>query len=358
MRRKWLILSMGICLFGVMASQRIVPQTEGLHPYSFPERLFFPPMPRAEDNPVSVEGAKLGRYLFYDPILSRDSSISCATCHQQAAAFSDAGKSFSVGISGEKLTRNTPPLFNLAWYAGLFWDGRAKSIEEQALHPVQAKEEMDLNWGEAVRRIQNHEGYRTQFETVFATSQIDSVLVVRALAQFERTLLSTNSKYDSVIRREARFSAEERKGFVLANEQVKGNCMHCHPTDAHALGTTGDFSNNGVEAAHAPSDYQDAGRGAITKRDQDMGLMKIPSLRNVAVTAPYMHNGSLKSLEEVLHFYSEGIHPGVNTDSRLGVIEVGKARLSKEEQQQILAFLLTLTDFTFLSDSTFANPFR
>jgi cytochrome c peroxidase len=323
-------------------------------PYQFPELRFFPPMPTSAENPVTKEGALLGRYLFYDPVLSRDSSISCASCHKQEFAFADGGRKFSKGIDGELMKRNTMPLFNLAWYPNLFWDGRAASIETQVFQPVSAHNEMDLDWKLAAIRINRNTFYKKQFETVFGNQKIDSVLIAFAIAQFERTLISYRSKYDGMTQRKAFFTHDEAEGFVFANDMTKGDCLHCHTTDGNALGTTGKFSNNGLDKILP----LDGGRGAITGKQQEWGQFKIPSLRNVALTAPYMHDGRFETLREVIDFYSEGVHPGKNVDSKMTAAKNGGVHLTPIEKEQLLAFLLTLTDSAFISDERFSNPWK
>ncbi len=327
-------------------------------PYSFPRLNYFPPMPVSPSNPVTAEGAELGRYLFYDPVLSADSTISCSSCHKQEFAFSDAPNKFSLGIGGQAMKRNTMPLFNLAWYSSFFWDGRAASLEEQVFRPVQAHDEMNLRWPEAVKRISRSDFYPEKFSAAFGPQTIDSVLIAKAIAQFERTLISHDSKYDRVLRGEAAFTEDEYDGLVLVNEQHKGDCLHCHTTDADALGTTGKFSNNGLDTATYSGNYRDAGRGAVTGNIKEYGAFKIPSLRNVGLTAPYMHDGRFQTLEEVVDFYGEGVKTGVNTDSKMEFAHRGGNRLTAEERKKVVAFLHTLTDSTFISDPEFGNPFR
>jgi cytochrome c peroxidase len=327
-------------------------------PYKFPELKFFPPMPQAADNPVTEEGAALGRFLFYDPILSADSTLSCSSCHRQEAAFSDGPRAFSAGINGALQPRNTMPLFNLAWYPAYFWDGRSASLEMQVFEPVRAHSEMNLAWPEAVARIGRSKFYRKKFAAAFGDTTIDSVRIAKAIAQFERTLISNRSKYDLAITNRAKFTADERAGFELANDMTKGDCLHCHTTDANALGTTGQFSNNGLEAVFDKNGYTDAGRGKITGIPTDNGKFKTPSLRNLAFTAPYMHDGRFKTLEEVVAFYSNGVHASANVDSRMGTVRSGGAKLTPVQQKQLLAFLLSMSDSAFVSDRRYAVPRR
>ncbi|MDX1349959.1 MAG: cytochrome c peroxidase [Putridiphycobacter sp.] len=345
----WIILA-AILIFGFT-------QTKKPTAYLFPKLQAFPPMPVNPTNLVTIEGVELGRYLFYDPILSSDSSIACATCHQQAFAFSDGHKRFSEGINNTKLKRNTPALFNLAWNEALFWDGKAENIEHQVFFPVTDHQEMDLNWQMAERRLNKSTFYRNLFLNAFGVAEIDSVLVSKAIAQFERTILSYNTRLDRALRREVFLTKEELKGLELLNDQSKGNCLHCHPTDANFVGSTGKFSNNGLDVANSPSDYKDKGRGGVTGIPNDMGLFKIPSLRNIAVTAPYMHDGRFNTLEEVLDFYTEGVNKSINIDSKMHFSHATGVSLSAEEKKQIIIFLNALTDSVLISSKAFANPF-
>lgn len=326
-------------------------------PYPFPKLDYFPTMPVAEDNGPTVEGVALGRYLFYDPILSADSSFSCSSCHHQNRAFSDAPNRFSKGLNGESMNRNTLPLFNLAWYPGLFWDGAASRPEDQVFHPVAAHAEMDLKWTIAEERIAQSTFYQPKFAAAFGDAPIDSTHIALAIAQFERTLISYNSKYDRVLRGEARFSKEEYNGFIIVNDQSMGDCLHCHVTDGHALGTNARYANNGLDKAEIPADYPDPGRAAITGNPDDAGKFKIPTLRNIALTPPYMHDGRFKTLEEILDFYSSGVHLGVNTDSKMTRARDGGMHLTEKEKSDVLSFLYTLTDSVFIANPEFGNPF-
>ena len=200
--------------------------------------IAFPDMPVNDNNRLTKEGIELGRRLFYDPILSGNGTFSCASCHKQEFAFSD-GKTKGIGIHGETLLRNTPGLFNLAWYPQLFWDGRSNSLESQVFEPVRKHDEMDVRWTEVVKRLKNDDVYRDLFEAAFGTSQIDSVKVAFAIAQFEHSMISANAKFDQVLRGEKYLTESEYRGFVIMNDQNKGNCLHCHTSDGNALGTTG-----------------------------------------------------------------------------------------------------------------------
>lgn len=327
-------------------------------PYFLNTPPLFPEMPAAEDNPLTVAGVDLGRHLFYDPILSRDSTLACASCHHQQYAFSDAPNRFSKGFKGELLSRNTMPLFNLAWYPSLFWDGRGGSIEQQVFHPVRTHNEMNLEWTVAVERIRKSNFYKKKFSNAFSKKRIDSVLIAKAIAQFERTILSYNSKYDSVLRHETNFTKAELKGYELMNDMSMADCLHCHTTDSDPVGTKLGFSNNGLDDIHDLNDYPDKGLGAITGNPEDIGKFRIPSLRNIALTAPYMHDGRFRTLKEVLDFYSEGVHTSINVDSKMGFAHQGGVQLTEDEKYFIITFLSTLTDSVLINNPNFSNPFN
>lgn len=317
---------------------------------------FFPRPYKTENNPANL-GVNLGRHLFYDPILSIDSSISCASCHRQSNAFSDNSR-FSKGINNNLTSRNSMPLFNLAWYPKMFWDGRANSIEEQIFHPIRHPKEMGLNWLEAEKRISSSPFYVEKFKKAFGNQKIDSFLIARSIAQFERILVSSNSKYDRVLRGQAYFNDKELAGFNHLNDQTKGNCLHCHTTDGNALGTTGKFSNNGLDTASSYTSFTDKGLGGNNNKLSDIGKFKIPSLRNLIYTAPYMHDGRFNTLDEVLDFYSEGINQSITVDSKIANAHKGGQHLTDKEKQEIIAFLKTLSDDSFVKNKRFSNPFK
>ncbi len=324
-------------------------------PYIFPVLPHFPSMPVADDNPPTIPGVELGRFLFYDPALSVDSTISCGSCHKHKHAFSDLGVRFSEGFHGAKQKRNTPGLFNLAWYKGMFWDGRAATIEDQIFEPVRKHDEMNLSWTLVESRLRNSEMYPPMFEKAFGDMPIDSQLVSYALGQFLRTLISHQSKYDRVLRGETFFTDDEYQGFVIVNDQSMGNCLPCHTTDAHGLGTNGGFANNGLQDTHSP--HFDSGLYNVSKNPKDAGRFKIPSLRNLKFTAPYMHDGRFSTLEEVIDFYSEGVLDQPTIDNKMAHTKTGGMSFTETEKMQILAFLQTLNDEVFVSDSRFSNPF-
>jgi cytochrome c peroxidase len=264
----------------------------------------FPAVPEHIKAQVTEHGAELGRFLFYDSILSLEGNLACASCHRQEYAFSEGPVNVSALTKNAPLPRNTPALFNMAWGTSFFWDARAGTLQEQVLEVVRSDHEMQLDWKLAEKRLRKSPFYRRLFAAAYGDRTIDSSLIADAITQFELTLLSTDSKYDRVLRGETYFSEDEYKGFVLMNEQTKGDCMHCHVTDGGVLGTTGGISNNGLDDAAALLKAIDQGRFQATKNDKDRGAYKIPSLRNLLYTAPYMHDGRFATLEEVVAFYS------------------------------------------------------
>ncbi len=308
----------------------------------------FPEITIPEDNPMTVEGISLGRMLFYDPILSGDSTQSCAACHAQAFAFSDNGKQFSEGIDGEVGNRNSTTIINPGWLPSLFWDGRAASVEDQAFGPVPNPIEMHEEWTDATDKLNAHPDYPDLFLQAFETDDIDSVLVVKAIAQFERTLISSNSKFDKYLAGTVELSESEKNGFDLFFSE-EGDCFHCHGT---ILFTDNLFHNNGLDRS-----FDDLGLGGVNGDSNDNGKFKAPTLRNIAFTAPYMHDGRFATLEEVIDFYSEGLVWSSTVDPLLKNVFQGGALLTEEEKQDLIAFLNTLSDTDFIENPDFSNPF-
>ncbi|MCB9284444.1 MAG: cytochrome C peroxidase [Lewinellaceae bacterium] len=334
-------------------------------PYSMPEMpYFFPEMEIPADNPQTVDGVALGRYLFYDPILSADSTIACASCHRQEYAFSNHLE-VAVGIEGRLGTRNVPSLVNVGYMSkGLLWDGRRKSVETLVLHTIPDPVEMDFTVEGVVARLKNHPDYPERFRKAFGikeTGDISGELIGQAIAQFVRTLVSYQSKYDYANwDRGAEtqfFSESELRGKLLFTTEPSidpfsphPGCSHCHNNTA--LLTTNEFLNNGINPALAPADFPDPGLGGITNKPIDYGRFKVPTLRNIEMTAPYMHDGRFKTLEEVLNHYSSGGHYSYNVDPNIIAFP-----MSEQDKQDLIAFLKSMTDEKFLQENAFGNPF-
>ena len=283
--------------------------------------------------------AELGRLLFFDPILSKDSTISCASCHLPAYAFADTAV-VSKGVGGKHGTRNAPTAMNMSLQRIFFWDGRAATLEQQALMPIENPDEMNLPLHQALTRLQKSKTYNSYFQKLFDSTP-DSASLGAAIAAFERTLETSESPFD-----EWKFSGKEdavddavKRGFALFN--TKGKCAQCH---FGADFTFNDFRNIGLFDGKK---FNDSGRMVISKKPGDIGKFKIASLRNVAVTAPYMHNGMFKTLDAVIDFYNDPakvVLRGINRDSLLAK----PLGLTTAEKKDLKAFLLALTDKRFI----------
>ena len=316
-------------------------------PQLFADKLIAPIIPT--NNPLTEEGVALGKKLFFDTILSADETKSCASCHNPKNAFTDK-QQFSVGIDGKLGFRNSMPLFNLAWnFENRFnWDGSAFSLENQAFEPVSNPIELHANWKNIAEKIQNHPEYPTLFLRAFGSSTIDSTFVTKAIAQFERTLISGNSKFDQFLLGKATLTPEEKNGFTVFMDEAKGDCFHCHGSNNNPLWTDNQFHNNGLDR-----NFSDLGLGKITGDPADNGKFKSPSLRNLAFTAPYMHDGRFATLEEVINHYSEGLQPSATIDPLMKQIDIGGVNLSTKDKADLKAFLLTLSDLEFVNNTAF-----
>ncbi len=312
-------------------------------PYPLSLSATLPQVQLPTDNLPTVEGVALGRTLFHDKRLSRDLTLSCASCHVQERAFTDPDKAFSVGVEGRLGARNAMPIFNLAWASEFFWDGRAKGLRNQALMPIQDHNEMDESMPEVVRKLSADEKMRADFADVFGPGGITAERVGLALEQFMLTLVSQDSKFDRVQRGEGQFTAEEKRGFELfltEHDPFRGlygaDCFHCH---GGGLFTTNQFLNNGLPILNG-----DTGREKATGDPADRGKFRAPSLRNVALTAPYMHDGRFKTLEEVVDHYDHGVERSATLDPNLAKHPQEGLKLSAADKKALVAFMKTLTD--------------
>ena len=305
---------------------------------------FLPAPPIPSDNPLTEEGVSLGKKLFFDKKLSADLTQACASCHLPAFSFDDTNR-FSIGIDGIRGTRNAMPLFNLAWNRNgkFFWDGRANQLEEQALEPVTNPIEMHDTWQNVVNKLQADANYPTLFKNAFGTTTIDSVLVSKAIAQYERTLISGNSRFDKYLLREIALTQSELNGFSLFMSESGADCFHCHGDATNPLWTDNLFHNNGLDES-----FSDLGLGAITGNAIDNGKFKTPSLRNLAFTAPYMHDGRFSTLDEVINHYSDSLKNSATVSPLLKHVASGGVQLTPTEKADLKAFLLSLSDSSFV----------
>jgi cytochrome c peroxidase len=285
-------------------------------------------------NPLESSKIELGRNLFYDPILSLNNSISCASCHSPYNAFSHTDHDVSHGINDQTGTRNAPALFNLAWQKTFMWDGAINHLDMQPLAPISHPKEMGETIASVVKKLNESAFYRSLFYQAYSDSIVTGERVLKALAQFQLTLVSANAKYDQVKQGKARFTQQEQKGYALFLK----NCNACH---TEPMFTNYSFASNGLPA---DSTFNDFGRWMVTKKSADSLLFKIPSLRNLSYTYPYMHDGRFKKLQQVLTHYAGGIQPGKKVSKELNK----GVQLSSDNKVDLLAFLLTLNDESFV----------
>jgi cytochrome c peroxidase len=302
--------------------------------------------------------------LFYDPILSGDSTLACAGCHKQENAFADP-RVFSIGIDGLPGKRHGMPLFNLVYSSKFFWDGRSATLEEQALIPVEDPLEMHESWPNAISKLQAHKDYPKLFFEAFGVEPEDLTKehAGKALEQFMLTLISANSKYDKTVREFEELTDAELRGRDLFIDQNGADCFHCHGDAAgnqvfHELNPSLQFQNNGLDPFYTAAEYPDKGLAEATGLPGDVGKFKIPSLRNLAFTAPYMHDGRFQTLEEVIDFYSTGVHKSLNVSPNMEFADSGGVNLTPAQKADLIAFLNTLNDYEFINDPRFSNPFE
>ena len=318
-------------------------------PELFQQKLIAPLIPI--NNPLTEEGIALGKKLFFDKKLSKNNTQSCASCHNPRNSFTDSLR-FSLGVDGFSGSRNSMPLFNLAWNFNdkFSWDGKELSLERQALEPVRNPIEMHSSWSNVALRLQQDQEYPTMFLNAFGTERIDSTLVTKAIAQFERTLISGNAKFDQYLLGNTSLNQQEVNGFTIFMSEDKGDCFHCHGSDNNPLWTDNNFHNNGLDTS-----FNDLGLGAVTGDPNDNGKFKSPSLRNLVYTAPYMHDGRFSTLEEVINHYSEGLQNSSTIDPLMKKVNQGGVQLTPQEKADLKAFLITLTDDGFINNPTFQN---
>jgi cytochrome c peroxidase len=330
-------------------------------PYALQIPTHFPDMIIPEDNPMTVEGVELGRFLFYEKRLSGDNTQSCASCHLPSASFSDPNQ-YSTGIDGIQGTRHSMALVNLGWEDFFFWDGRKTTLESQILEPVPNPIEMHQSWKRTVEKLNADVTYRNRFFKAFGEEGIDSTKATKAIAQFIRTLISGESKFDVMYKYENNLAlnsseqailqtvdVEEWAGYDLFKSLNGADCFHCHNGP---LMRVKKFSNNGL----MPNSIDDRGRASVTNNPEDNYKFKVPTLRNIALTAPYMHDGRFATLDEVIEHYSSGIHMSPTIDPLIEFGSQGGVQLDAQEKYLLKKFLLTLTDQKFVTNPNFQDP--
>ncbi|MFK7756511.1 MAG: cytochrome-c peroxidase [Flavobacteriales bacterium] len=328
-----------------MVSILFIAVIGGISHFDFSSSLpsHFPsPIYDFSNNPLSPEKIELGRALFYDPILSADNSISCASCHSPYNGFAHTDHSLSHGINDSIGRRNAPALFNLAWATSFNWDGAVNHLDMQALAPIEDHKEMNMIFAELISKLNESSLYPNLYFNAFEDSLITGENSLKALAAFQLTLISQNSKYDQKIKGEVDFTEIEIRGEQLFLKY----CNTCHTAP---LFTNYSFQNNGLTIDQSLHDY---GRLEVTGSSGDSLKFKVPSLRNLSYTYPYMHDGRFSTLREILNHYSQGIQTSVTSPTNLKE----PLELNDDELTELTAFLLTLNDPDFISDPSNKFP--
>ena len=345
MKQKIRVVVFSLAALIFACSKSAVERKEGNTMLAFEKAAYFPePEYHFNTNPLTQEGFELGRKLFYDPLLSYDNNISCGSCHIQTSAFSHHGHSTSHGIFNRLGTRNAPAIMNLAWSKTFMWDGGIFDLDLQPIVPITDRAEMGDTLEHVVARLRKSPVYPALFQRTFGTSEITAANLFKALSQFMVMCISDNAKYDSVQRGQATFTSIEREGYVLYQQR----CSTCH---VEPLFTDNSFRNNGVRI----TSIDDKGRYNITLQDADKYKFRVPSLRNLSYTAPFMHNGNIYQLSGVFDHYQYLIQNTPNLDplfkqnGRIGF------QFTNEERAKLTAFLKTLDDKNFVTDRNLAE---
>lgn len=332
------------CSLFVSSCKKTTNETKGKE-VAFNAPANFPaPVYNFAANPITPAGFELGRKLFYDARLSRDNTISCGSCHQQFASFIHSAHIVSHGIDGKLGKRNTPPIINMAWSNDFFWDGGVHQLDLVTPNPISNPVEMDEQLANVLAKLRNDAKYPAMFKAAFGSDEINTARFLQAMAQFMNMLVSADSKYDKYVRGEgATLTSDELAGKTLFEQK----CSSCHATD---LFTDRSFHNNGIQNA-----ITDSGRYNVTFNPADIGRFKTPTLRNIEKTAPYMHNGSLPTLQSVLNYYASNVNHSPTLDTLLKANGNVGIPMSESEKSKIIAFLLTLTDNALIRDPRFSE---
>ncbi len=320
-----------------------------------------PAAPEPPHNPTTVAGVALGRRLFYDPALSGNSQVACASCHRQSLAFADGVALSTRGVSGRALLRHVPSLVNTAWAQGLFWDGGATNLESLVFGPIAHPDEMAQTLKDLPAKLAQRPEYPPLFQAAFGTDSITVALVARALAQFQRSIVSFNSRFDRYLTLAQSVGAGQAAAQTFSANEVAGlavfgaKCASCHPPP---MFTDHLYHNNGLDThfpAHDGGIY--LGRFRISGDSAEMGQFKTPTLRNVAITAPYMHDGRFATLAQVVAHYAQGMKKSSTLEKNFQQGSHLGLALSPSEQIDLITFFNTLTDSSLLQNTTLSNPF-
>jgi len=311
------------------------------------------------DNPLTVQGVQLGKMLFFEKLMSKDGTQACADCHRQPDGFSDSTK-FSIGVEGLPGKRQAMPIFNMAYHTNqFFWDGRANLLRDQSLLPIQDPLEMNETLENVIANLGNEKMYRDQFTRAFGSEEITSEKMSLAMEQFMMSIISNDSKYDQWQAGTATLTESEERGRLLFETEYNpffpefsgADCAHCH---GGANFENDQYMNNGLDT---DAEFTDMGRENATEDAADRAKFKVPTLRNVAVTAPYMHDGRFQTLEEVVDHYNEGIKESSTADETVLNTKDTGLFLTEQDKVDLVNFLKTLTDQTFLTNEDYKTPF-
>ena len=352
------LLFLCILIIGFTAcdNEEVIPKDETPYNLSYGD-LPVPVLP--SDNPLTVQGVELGKMLFYETMLSKDGTQSCASCHRQEDGFSDTTQ-FSIGVENLPGKRQAMPVFNMAWHTNeFFWDGRAHLLRDQSLKPIQDPLEMNETLENVITKLSGEKEYRDQFSRAFGSTEITSEKMSLAMEQFMMSIVSYQSKYDEYLAGTTQLTASEERGRVLFfaeynpffPDQSGADCAHCHSGRNFE---NDEYMNNGLDT---DANITDIGREEVTEDANDKGKFKVPSLRNIEMTRPYMHDGRFQTLEEVIEHYNSGIKASTTADPTVLNTQSTGLFLNAQDKEDLLNFLKTLTDDTFLNNSEYASPF-
>jgi cytochrome c peroxidase len=333
--KKQVVIILG--LVAIITLFAFTAKVDFLYPKHFPKPIY-----NFKNNTLTEPKILLGKALFYDPLLSKDGSISCASCHSSYNAFAHTDHELSHGINDQIGFRNAPALFNLAWQQHFMWDGAINHLDMQALAPITHPKEMGENLIDVVIKLQASPLYKTLFKQAFKDTIITGERLLKAMSQFELTLVSANSKYDKVMKKQTVFTEQEQSGYTL----FKQHCNSCH---AEPLFSNYAFANNGLPVDSTLNDY---GKMNITQKSEDSLMFKIPTLRNLSYTFPYMHDGRFKKLNEVLLHYTQGVTQSVTLSHQLK----NNINLTSNQKIDLLSFILTLNDSAFVFNPNHKYP--
>ncbi|MFM9945037.1 MAG: cytochrome-c peroxidase [Bacteroidia bacterium] len=345
--------------FPVNETGNLNPNTVAPTPFKLILPSSFPPMPIPKSNPLTNEGVALGKKLFYDPLLSANNKQACATCHQQSVSFVDSAVKFSKGVTGVLGGRNSMPIYNVGYASAWFWDGRAKTLEEQIFHPITSQNEMNQDLAELINELNGKAEYKKMFIAAFGAGEISFDKTSKAIAQFMRTIIAYPAKSFDTSKANTTLNVSERRGLMVFLDEKKGDCFHCH--ELGNFMTNYKFTNNGLNI----NAINDPGLYAVTRNPQDLGKFRTPSLINIKFTSPYMHDGRFKTLREVINFYDTGFHfhpqtnyyldPNLQKHFDISTNKPTPRTWTEQDKQDLINFLNALIDESIHTNKAYSK---